>query len=254
MSKKRVKNTGIMPQYYVEGDHEAIIPKDIYMQVQEEMLRRANLHSGAKRKKRVYSNKHDLSGRVYCSKCGDIYRRVIWNSHGNKYPVWMCCTRTEYGPGSCDGDAIKEADLHSSIMQAINRLLGNRDSVKEILAANIETALTEVDGIPIDEIDAKLEELQKELLKVANSKGNYDSITDEIYRLREMKQNAMADSAEREGLKLRIDEMRQFLDEQTESITEYDEKLTRRLIEKITVYEDHFTIEFKSGTSMDVHR
>ena len=98
--------------------------------------------------------------------------------------------------------------------------------MKETLAANIETALTEVDGIPMDE----------------------------IYRLREMKQNAMADSAEREGLKLRIDEMRQFLDEQTESITEYDEKLTRRLIEKITVYEDHFTIEFKSGTSMDVHR
>ena len=120
-------------------------------------------------------------------------------------------------------------------MQAINRLLGNKDSVKETLAANIETALTEVDGIPIDKIDVRLEELQKELLKVANSKGNYDSITDEIYRLREMKQNTMADSAEREGLKLRIDEMRQFLDEQTESITEYDEKLTRRLIEKITV-------------------
>ena len=73
---------------------------------------------------------------------------------------------------------------------------------------------------------------------MANSKGNYDSITDEIYRLRKLKQSAMVDSAEREGLKLRIDEMQQFLDEQTESITEYDEQLTRRLIEKITVYED----------------
>jgi site-specific DNA recombinase len=111
--------------------------------------------------------------------------------------------------------------------------------VKETLAANIETALTEVDGIPMDEIDVRLEELQKALQNVANSKGNYDSITDEIYRLREMKQNAMADSAERKSLKLRIDEKRQFLDEQTESIKEYDEKLTRRLIEKITVYEDH---------------
>ncbi len=166
----------------------------------------------------------------------------------------MCCTRNEYGPGSCDGDAVKEADLHFSIMLAINRILGKRDSIKEILAANIETALTEVDGISMDEVNARLEELQKELLKVANSKGNYDSITDEIYRLREMKQNAMTDSAEREGLKLRIDEMRQFLDEQTESITEYDEQLTRRLIEKITVYEEHFTIEFKSGTSVEIHR
>ncbi len=69
-----------------------------------------------------------------------------------------------------------------------------------------------------------------------------------------LKQSAMVDSAEREGLKLRIDEIRQFLDEQTESITEYDEQLTRRLIEKITVYEDHFTAEFKSGTSVEIHR
>ncbi len=64
----------------------------------------------------------------------------------------------------------------------------------------------------------------------------------------------MAGAILREGLKLRIDEMRQFRDEQVENITEYDEKLTRRLIEKIKVYEDHFTIEFKSGTSTDVHR
>ena len=140
------------------------------------------------------------------------------------------------------------------MVQVINKALGKRDSMKDTLAANIETVLTEADGISMDEIDARLEELQKELLKVANSKENYDSITDEIYRLRELKQSAMVDSAEREGLKLRIDEMQQFLDEQTESITEYDEKLTRRLIEKITVYKDHFTIEFKSGTSMDIHR
>lgn len=31
LNKTRVKNTGIVPQYYVEGNHEAIIPKEIYM-------------------------------------------------------------------------------------------------------------------------------------------------------------------------------------------------------------------------------
>ncbi len=254
LNKKRVKNTGIMPQYYVEGSHEPIIPRDIYMRVQEEMLRRANLHSGQERKKRVYSSKYALSSIVYCSKCGEIYRRIQWNAHGKRYVVWRCCTRVENGPDACDADTIKEEELQNAVVQAINKALGKRDSMKDTLAANIETVLTEVDGISMDEIDARLEELQKELLKVANSKGNYDSITDEIYRLRELKQSAMVDSAEREGLKLRIDEMRQFLDEQTESITEYDEQLTRRLIEKITVYEDHFTVEFKSGTSVEIHR
>lgn len=36
LNKKRVKNKGIVPQYYVENSHEAIIPRDIFMRVQEE--------------------------------------------------------------------------------------------------------------------------------------------------------------------------------------------------------------------------
>lgn len=34
LTKKRVKNEGLVPQYYVENSHEGIIPKDLYMQVQ----------------------------------------------------------------------------------------------------------------------------------------------------------------------------------------------------------------------------
>ena len=33
LNKTRVKNNGIVPQYYVEGNHEAIIPKDIFLRV-----------------------------------------------------------------------------------------------------------------------------------------------------------------------------------------------------------------------------
>ena len=76
----------------------------------------------------------------------------------------------------------------------------------------------------------------------------------EIYHLREIKQNALVDNAEREGMKQRISEMQQFLSEQTQEITEYDEQLVRRLIEKITVFEEKVTVEFKSGTSVDVRR
>ncbi|MCI6272348.1 MAG: hypothetical protein MR601_05300 [Erysipelotrichaceae bacterium] len=75
----------------------------------------------------------------------------------------------------------------------------------------------------------------------------------EIFKLSELKQSAMVDSAGREGLRLRINEMNKFLDEQTEVITEYDEQLTRRLIENITVYEN-FIVDFKSGTSVDIYK
>lgn len=224
------------------------------MQVQEEMIRRANLHSGQERKKRVYSSKYALSSIVYCSKCGDIYRRIAWNNRGKHSIVWRCCTRVEHGPGACAADTIQESELQNLVVRAINIALCKKDTMSENLQKNVEAVLTGADGIPLDEIDSRLEQLQKELLKVANAKGNYDSIADEIYHLREVKQNALVDNAEREGVKQRISEMQQFLAEQTQKITEYDEQLVRRLIEKITVYEEKVTVEFKSGTSIDVRR
>ena len=35
-------------------------------------------------------------------------------------------------------------------------------------------------------------------------------------------------------------------------ISEYDERLVRQLIENVTVYGDRFTVEFKSGVTVDV--
>lgn len=61
-------------------------------------------------------------------------------------------------------------------------------------------------------------------------------------------------SAEREGLKQRFKEMREFLEQQYTEVTEYDELLVRRLIEKVTVYDEWFEVEFKSGARVDVER
>ena len=60
------------------------------------------------------------------------------------------------------------------------------------------------------------------------------------------------ESAEREGLKQRIRERREFLERQSKEVTEYDELLVRRLIEKVTVYDERFEVEFKSGAKVDV--
>ena len=35
-------------------------------------------------------------------------------------------------------------------------------------------------------------------------------------------------------------------------ITEFDEALVKKLIEKITVFADHFTVDFKSGLTIDI--
>lgn len=254
LNKKRVQNNGIVPQYYVENSHEPIIPRDLYMQVQEEMARRANLHSGAKRKKRVYSSKYALSSIVYCPKCGEIYRRIAWNNRGKHSVVWRCCTRVEHGPEQCDAPTIQESDLQAAVVKAINLTLGNRSAMMTVLQKNIETVILQENENSAEVITAKLKEKQKELLKLANAKKDYNGVADEIDRLRELKQKALTESAEREGLKKRISEMKDFLNNQTVEVPEYDEQLVRRLIERVTIYEEKFEVEFKSGMTVDVER
>lgn len=254
LTKKRVKNTGLMPQYYVENNHEAIIPRELYTQVQEEMIRRANLHSGQSRKKRVYSSKYALSCIVYCPKCGEIYRRVAWNNRGKRSVVWRCVTRVENGPTACDAETVQETELQTAIVKAINYALVDKDDMLKTLQKNIESVLKEEEESSMESIDARLQELQQELLKRANSNKTYDDLVDEIDRLREEKQNAAIDKAEREGVKKRIAEMKDFLNSQKLKIEEYDEQLVRKMIEKVIVYDDRFAVEFKSGTSVDVER
>lgn len=252
LSKKRVKNNGIVPQYYVENNHEPIIPRDLYMQVQEEMVRRVNIRSGKGEKKRVYSSKYALSSIVYCGECGDIYRRVHWNNRGYKSIVWRCVSRLEEKESGCSSPTINEETLQTAVVKAINELLANKEPFLQVLQKNIATVLNEENDKVTDEIDVKLVELQNELLKQAKSKNDYNVVADEIYHLRELRQNALVENAEREGKRQRIAEMTNFLDEQFSKLDEYDEQLVRRLIEKVTVFDDKLTVEFKSGVEIEV--
>lgn len=222
------------------------------MQVQEEMVRRANLHSGAKRKKRVYSSKYALSSIVYCSKCGDIYRRIAWNNRGKHSTVWRCCTRVEHGPKKCAAPTIQESDLQDAVVKAIQEVLGRRDVFLPVLEKNIKEVLENESGEQIAEIDRRLKELQQELLRLANSKKQYGDVVNRIHKLREQRQDVMAQDAERDGRRQRIEEMRAFLEGQVNEPLAYDEQLVRRLVEKITVYENRLMVEFKSGLEINV--
>ena len=76
-----------------------------------------------------------------------------------------------------------------------------------------------------------------------------DSIGSEIIDLREEHKELMTNAAKQQE---RLEDLDNFLDEQTEAITEYSEALVRRLIEKITVYDEKLVVEFKSGLQIEV--
>lgn len=255
LTKKRVKNNGVLPQYYVEDDHEAIIPKELFMQVQEELVRRRNVHRSPSGKKRVYSGNNCFSQIVVCGECGDLYRRVHWYIHGKTSIVWRCISRLD--PSSvvkvCKNRTIKEEWLKDITVRAFNQILTGKDEFLHQLQENLAKAIRESDPSSAEGIQARLDELQTELIRKANSKEDYDAIADEIFRLREEKEKADASARSQKDLQKRITELQDFLKDQKTDIAEFDERMVRKLIRQITIYQDRAVIEFKSGLQITIN-
>ncbi|MEA4940793.1 MAG: recombinase family protein [Christensenella sp.] len=252
LTKKRVKNNGLVPQYYVENSHEAIIPRDIYMQVQEELIRRRCVHTSQNGKKRSYSSNHCFSQMIVCGKCGEIFRRVHWNNNGKKSIVWRCVSRLENTGVFCDARTVSETAIEQLIITAINKTLSGKDSYLNVLENNITTALSKGNEKEISEIDRRLKDIQAKIVKQASSKENCDELGEEVFRLREEKQRLQLESAGQDELRNRMAEMSAFLRERPAEITEFSEQLVRRLIEKVTVYEDEFAVEFRSELTVEL--
>jgi site-specific DNA recombinase len=70
--------------------------------------------------------------------------------------------------------------------------------------------------------------------------------------LREDKQKLHLESAGRDEQKKPLADRGAFLREQPTALTVYDESLVWRLIEKVIVYENRFTVEFKFGVTVKV--
>ena len=161
-------------------------------------------------------------------------------------------SRVEKDGADCSARAVKEETLQKVVVRAVNVINVNKNTFLPLLQANIESALGGNSEEAIAAIDEKLMELQKELLKLANAKKDYEPIADEIDRLREEKQNILVDDAGREGTRQRVQDMIKHLQEQPAEVTEYDEQLVRRLIEKITVYDEKLVVEFKAGVEVEI--
>jgi len=73
-----------------------------------------------------------------------------------------------------------------------------------------------------------------------------------FFRLREQKEKSEVDSHHREEAMNRIKELQDFIARQETGISEFDEALVKKRIEKITVFADHFTVEFKFGTTIEI--
>jgi len=263
LNKKRVKNNGIVQQYYVENSHEPIVSKEEFAAVQNEFIRRNSMRGYSKTGKSKFASQYPFSGKLICQNCGSKFRRQYYGKGENKKYIWRCINREINGVDSCKQKPIREIDLEQAFIRAMNQIIGDKKAFMNLLMQNIYTGLENVEHeYSIEQIDARLSELQQELMSLVqhNAKTGIDAkaydkqylaIATEMEIMRERKQKVKDAEAERILRVDRIKEIQEHLNQQESPLDTFDEDLFRMLIEKVKILSiNEVVFVFKTGVEV----
>ncbi len=261
ISKTVKKNQGDRPMVYVERNHPAIVSKAMFYQVREEMARRASkrkvMQKTGKTEQGKYSGKYALSELLVCGECGTPYKRCTWARNGKKRIVWRCVSRLEFGTKYChDSPSMDEDKLHQAILEGINEFVqagqGLGDELLDL--ASIVQQGGSADGIDPLTLRNRLDTLtaqQAELLDKVLEDMESEELNAQLKAIMEEKQAILGrlgaiqqDEEQRAGQEARLRELAEWLKQQKSEFTEYDDTITRRYMERITVV-DAETIRIK---------
>ncbi len=118
LTKKKKKNEGEAPQYYVKGSHEAIIPPAVFDEVQTERARRAELLKTSKLRR--YSGISIFSSKILCGDCKSFYGPKTWHA-GTRYEKVVFQCNCKYKNGTvCKSPNLTEIDIKNLFVSAMN--------------------------------------------------------------------------------------------------------------------------------------
>ena len=122
LDKTRRKNTGEIPQYYVEEHHEAIISPDLFDFVQLEIKRREQngKHSGVS----IFANK------IKCGCCSAWYGAKVWHST-DKYRrvIYRCNKKYAHKGKPCGTRHLTEEEIKQIFVKTLNSLVEVKENV-----------------------------------------------------------------------------------------------------------------------------
>ncbi len=253
LTKQRIKNDGKVPQYYIEDNHEPIVSKEIFHLAQQEKAKRSNVYTGKKNTRRLHHGKYALSGIVRCEHCGDIYRRVKWNSRGSKATVWRCVTRID-NYRKCNARNIKEEELHQIVLDALNRMIDEKESYLKIMDSIISKIIVDDHDEKVERLNDKLRTLQETLILAANQDKDYEKIADQIFELRTKKEKLLIENVANQEKRRRLADIKAYLKTQHTKLEEYKESLVTRIVEQILIKDESVEVTLKCGKIITVEK
>lgn len=257
LQKRLKKNEGEVPQYYVEGNHEAIIDPQVFDIVQEELQRRKHDRQSK------YSGVSIYSSKIKCACCGGWYGAKVWHSNDKYRKVIYQCNR-KYDSAKCDTPHITEDEVQKMFIHALNQLISDRDEIIENLRIVNQTLNN------TDEVMAKKNNLRSEIEKIVEIIDSYimgNALTvsnqdDYQQKYREMVSRYESLMKEYDDIKsaiktkkARFERISLFIRElkkHDKVIGEFDTALWNSMLDHIIIDKKEGTVVFKDGTTIKV--
>ena len=272
ISHKAVRNHGERPMFLVSDCHPAIIDKETFNLVQQELARRSSkrkISSKSKTEQGKYSSKYALTELMLCGECGTPYRRVTWNVHGKKAIVWRCINRLDHGNRYCKSSpTIHEEPLHRAIIRAINEFYDCQNDICGVIQQSTEIVLTGLEQTEIMAAEKRLTEIQKARTDMINlivngavGEDSLDMEFEKLFREEQTLNEKLNILKVQASAQTEIHNQIMITQNQVEhtrlELHNFDNVLARKLLECVRVLDKtHIQIIFKGGyeTDMEVEK
>lgn len=268
ISRKMIKNTGELPQYYIQNNHPAIIDRNVWNKTQEEIARRTAKRKTPSRTARTgtskYSSKYALSELLVCGECGTSYRRTTWAKPEGRVPVWRCISRLEHGKRFCKASpTMPEEALHAAVMGAISEailrealLTALTDSVKAAACAGSEAEEYQAARLRIGELDRMASAMIRQSAQAGGDEDFFDGKVREIMEERAKWQKIVRDFEAKDShdryTERQVTEAVALLAREPLLLSRYDDQIVRQLIDTIRVMgKDRIVVTLKGGTKIE---
>ena len=239
LTKKRVKNDGAVPQYFVEDSHPAIIEPAAFDRVQDLIDQRSRRGS--------FSGSTIFSAKIRCGECGEFYGSKVWHSTDQyRRTIWRCNGKYKDKAHRCSTPHLTEDEIRAAFVRMINSidrkpLLADLREIQATytVSGDLESRLRELDGRLNAEADA-VQELIAQNARVAQNQDEYNARYDEMvsrYETTKAERDRVASEIRQRGIRRReFDRFISTLESMPGTITDFDEALWGSLVEHVTVY------------------
>lgn len=255
LTKKKKKNRGEVPQYYVEGHHEGIVTSEVFDQVQAEIERRSGIES--------YSGVGIFSSIIKCGECGSFYGSKVVHSN-DKYRKIMYRCNHKYQGEKCKTPSVSEDTIIETFLKATKQLISDKDEIIDNTKLMMETicdttSLEKEQETSITELNIIAEQMQKAIAENSRKALNqeeyeqtYKILSEKYVAAKDKYDEATASIEKKKSKKVLFKAFIKNLEDTDSVIEEFDEELWCNLVQEVVVKsKGHIVIVFKNGLEIE---